>query len=325
MIWWVMVTLGLVVVCDAVLRVLYARLMLPRFETKPIFQAPRVAPNPRAEAIAFSTSHHLTLRGSLHFPEQCPPRAVVLFCPELDGSHWTASEYCRGLLEAGFAVLSFDFRNQGESDHQANYEPLHWPTAFEAEDVSAALGYLDSRADLAALPRGVMGISRGGQVALWMASVEPRFHAVCCEGAYDSESLQLYFTLRWGSLYLPAWMYRICPAWHYRGTLWLVRRLSELRRGVQYLSIGSGLREIREQGVLLITGERDNYVHPEIAAGLRDQMKRTDRDFWVVPRAKHNQARQMNPVEYDRRVSDFFLRHLRVERPSPTFEKMEVA
>jgi len=312
--WLLFGLIGGVILSDLIVRGIYARLILVRFETKPLFQAARAKPNPQAEPIAFSTQDGYVLRGSLHPPTTGAPAGLILFCPELDGSHWTASHYCQGLLAAGFAVLSFDFRNQGESDHQPGYEPLHWPTLHEANDLKAAIAFLKSRPDLATLPWGVMGISRGGQLALWAMTQEPRFQAVCCEGAYDSQELQLFFTLRWGALYLPRWLHRICPLWHYQGTLWLVRTVSEFKRAVRYLSLYSQLARVMRRPVLLIAGDRDNYVHPEVGRALLRRIGSAHNRFWLVPHAKHNLARVIDSEAYDQRIAEFFLTQLKQTR-----------
>ena len=123
--------LGLIVVLlvlDLIVRVIYVRLVLRVFELKPPFSAPTLPPDPLAEKIEFSTRDGLVLRGSLHRKEQRSSRGLILFCPEMDGSHWSAGFYCSGLIESGFDVLSFDFRGQGESDLQPDYSPNQWPT-----------------------------------------------------------------------------------------------------------------------------------------------------------------------------------------------------
>lgn len=86
------------------------------FENVPPFNVTIEPENPAAKPVEFTTSDGLCLRGSLLNSDVPDPAGLVLFLPELRGNHWMASKYCEALLNDGFVVLSFDFRNQGTSD-----------------------------------------------------------------------------------------------------------------------------------------------------------------------------------------------------------------
>ena len=101
-----------------------------------------LSPDPKAESIEFKTTDGLTLRGSLHRQPERNPKGLILFCPETDGSHWSAMSYCHALVEDGFDILSFDFRGQGESDGAKS------PDGQEKQDVLAAVGYMRSTGHL---------------------------------------------------------------------------------------------------------------------------------------------------------------------------------
>jgi hypothetical protein len=81
-------------------------------------------------------------------------------------------------------VVAFDFRSQGESDHQPGDAPWHWPTKLELEDVRAAIRFIEGRSGLCPLPLEITRISRGSTPALIAAAEFPQIKAVCCEGAY---------------------------------------------------------------------------------------------------------------------------------------------
>lgn len=308
---WILVLFSLLA-CDVVLHLTYAWFILRIFESKPPFVVPTIHPDPNAETVSCETVDGLTLRGSIHRHVGGDTKGIILFCPELDGSHWSASVYARGLLDAGFDVVSFDFRNQGESDYQPGYVPLHWATTFEVEDVRAALRFIQARKDLRDLPLGIMGVSRGSTAALIAAAETEHVKAVCCEGAYSTDSLTLHFIFRWATMYAPKYLLRILPVWHVYLTSVLVRLTSQFLRKRPYVVLEKWLPKLKERSVLLVAGERDNYVHPDIGRGL---LKRIDSDsvqFWLVPRARHNCARHVAPAEYDRRLQDFFSRTLTV-------------
>lgn len=296
---------GAVVAIDLALRLIYARIILKKFETAPPFEVPLYPASRDAEAVTCKTSDGVMLRGALHWPNGTP-RGLILFFPEYQGAHWSAAVYARALLEAGYCLLAFDFRGQGDSDGLAGYTPNHWPSQYEARDVRAILGFLACRSDLAHLPWGVFGISRGASLAVVAAAVSPECRAVCCDGLFSVDSLLLYFVLHWAFLYLPNWARQICPIWHIRLTLWITRWASEYRRGVRYVTTEWYLRYVRERSVLLISGERDNYVHPEIAQYFKDRLRSPRASLWIVPKAKHNGARLVAEAEYGQRLVQFF-------------------
>jgi len=79
---WLLAIIVVLLAFDLVVRVYYVAIVLRIFETKPPFSVNTFPPDPMAEPIEFTTSHGLTLRGSLyHLPERTP-RGLILFCPE---------------------------------------------------------------------------------------------------------------------------------------------------------------------------------------------------------------------------------------------------
>ena len=303
---WVLILLTSLVMLDLVVHLIYVRLILRIFETKPPFSVVSSPPIPDAEIISFVTSDGITLRGSIHRPISGPAKGVVLFCPELEGSHWSAATYAHGLLQSGYTVVSFDFRSQGESDPQPGYAPLHWPTTFEVEDVRAAIRFIESRNDLNKLSLGIMGVSRGSTPALIVAAETAHVKAVCCEGAYSTDALLMHFIFRWATLYVPRSILEMLPKWHVRITLIMVRWTSRLLRKRRYVVLENWLPRLKDRSVLLVAGARDNYVHPDVGRGLQKRIGSPSAQFWLVPSAKHNSAREVGPAEYDHRVCEFF-------------------
>lgn len=304
-----LIAVAVLVVIEVASRAYVVRKVLKIFETKPPFNVPIYPPQPQAETVEFPTTDGLLLRGSLYRAADQPARGLILFFPELDGTHWSVMSYAESLVQAGFDLFAFDFRNQGESDSQPGYAPLHWPTHFELSDARSALEYVRSRDDLCRLPLGVMGVSRGSQTALVIAAENPEVRAACCEGAYSTRKLVMYFTLRWAFLYIPDGIMKLVPAWHFRFTMAIMRGVSQWKRRCRYLLIERWLPRLSGRPVLLIAGERDNYVHPEISQGLEAEIGNSA-EVWIAPHAKHNRARVADQSEYDRRLVEFFQSHL---------------
>ncbi|MEX0718964.1 MAG: alpha/beta fold hydrolase [Planctomycetaceae bacterium] len=294
---------------DLLLRLPFIRVVLPIFENIPPFGVRPSPPVEGAESFEIPFPDRPTLRGSLHHPAG-KPRGLIVFCPELQANHWSAAAYCPGLLEAGFAVLAFDFRNQGESGSQPGYEPLHWMTRHEVNDLEAVLDHAASIPELKDLPVGLFGVSRGGGVALAVASKRTEVRCVVCDSSFSIESMSLFFAARWAEVYVPRRLLRLLPQWHLRSTLALVRWISQWRRGIPYATIERKLHRLSNRPVMMIAGTADTYVRPAIAHELARRIGPSC-TVWVVKGAKHNQARAKIPEEYDRRIVEFFTSGLR--------------
>lgn len=304
-VWWVLAAVSIPLLIDAVIRILTLTVILPIFESRPPFNVRAANLDVRARKLRFATTDGLTLVGSLVMPAG-RPRGLIVFCPEFGGSHASGADYLDGLIEAGFALFAFDFRNQGESDHEHGYLPTHWLTEREVEDAMAALRFIAEQRELRELPVGLFGVSRGGNAALASGARLPHVKAVAVEGAFSTDALMLHYGFRWAELYAPRWVLRLVPDWHLAGTLRLARRCNGWRRGVDYTILERWLPKLATRPVQLISGARDSYVTPRIAQRLREGISPDCNPVWIVPGAKHNQARWTAPEEFEQRLVDFY-------------------
>lgn len=303
--WAIVAILAGLVLADLLMRLPFIRIILPIFENVPPFGVRPSPPVNNAQRFEFRTPDGLLLRGALHRPPRGKPRGLIVFCPELQSNHWSAASYCPGLLEAGFAVLAFDFRNQGESESLPGYEPLHWMTRYELTDLETVLDHVARDPELKELSLGLYGISRGGGVALAAAAKRLEVRCVVCDSSFSIDSMVLYFVARWAELYVPRWGLRLIPKWHLRSTMVLVRWISQWKRGAAYVVLEKSLQRLAGRPVLLISGTADTYVRPAISHELARRIGPSCR-VWVVKSAKHNMARTTNPEEYDRQIVSFF-------------------
>ncbi|HID21319.1 MAG TPA: alpha/beta fold hydrolase, partial [Planctomycetaceae bacterium] len=189
MIWPLGVIIGLIAIAEVAANWWAVRVIFSVIDTAPPFNVEPHPPNEAGKPISFPTTHGLTLRGSLYRQTDQPSRGLIIFCHELGGNHWSALSYCEGLWEAGFDILAFDFRNQGESDALPGYEPLHWLTCYEVQDVLSAIRFVRQDDQLARMPLGLFGISRGGGAALAAGALTPSVRCVACEGAFAMEDV----------------------------------------------------------------------------------------------------------------------------------------
>jgi pimeloyl-ACP methyl ester carboxylesterase len=280
-----------------------------------------------AEPCEFQTSDDLTLRGS-YFRTPAPDRlGVIVFAHELHGDRWSAVEYVKDLVDNGFDVLAFDFRNHGESEKMKGYEPLCWLSQFEINDMQAAVDYACSRTDADTDGVGVIGVSRGGAAALCVAAKDSRVRALVCDGPIAAATMQVHFTRRFVKIHsrLGQFLARL-PAWVLRLVAGVGCLVVERRRNCKFANIEQAATEV-EQPVLLIQGERDRYVPVEVTKTLRNSLAGRSR-LWVVPQAKHNAAITVATSEYRRRIRRFFTRHSSHTRPVvlpiPTAATIEV-
>ena len=306
-----------VILIDVLLHLSVARMAMPMFENKPPLDAEELPPHPDAELIEFPTTHGLILRGSIWKQEHQDPKGLIVFCHEYGGNHGTARAYCQGLHEAGFDIFAFDFRNQGESDFQQDYEPLHWLSDFEVNDVQAALGYIDSRLDLNSLPIGLFGISRGAVAALAASALSPEVESIACESGYSTHSLLWHHYHRWASLIAPNWLIKVIPDWHVHISLNAIRCLSQYNRRCRFTRLEKLLPLLRDRNLFLISGLRDNYVVPEITQELSKSIGGNQQEVWFVEGAKHNMARHADAEEYDDRLVAFFTESLAIPSTVP--------
>jgi len=300
----------------------YVGIIMRIFQEKPIFIIPRGEPLPEAEDVTFPTRDGLWLKGSYLRGQRSRRRGVILFGTEFGSNRWSCYQYCRGLLEAGFDVFTFEFRNCGDSEGLPDYEPLQWVTDYEVEDVRSAIRYLRSRPD--ADPRGIgfFGVSRGGSAGLIAAADEPYIRCIVTDGAFATISTMVPYMQKWVSLYSLRWnIYRYLPRWIYvlaaQMALW---RLSRQRR-CRFPSLERAIAQIAPRPLLMIHGGNDTYIRPEWARELFDRAGQP-KELWIVEGAKHNQAVQVAVEEYQQRICQFFLMHLAGQRktsfePSP--------
>jgi len=271
------------------------------FENMPPFNVPAEPENPAARRVEFKTADGLVLRGSLLNADIQHPTGMILFLPELHGNHWMAQRYCQTFLNERFIVLSFDFRNQGESDTLPDYSPIHWMTEYEMADVEAAMEFIGSNEQLAELPILAFGISRGGVAALLAGCRYPRVRAVIADSAFGTMAMIRFFVDRFVKHVIPEWVYFLLPKWHVDMTLRQAVRLSESGRNCRYAHLEPEVKSLESANVLLISGARDSYVTPVIARRLHEVIGNSA-ELWMVPGAKHNMSRVVQTDEYDRRI-----------------------
>ncbi len=279
------------------------------FEEKPFFIIPRGTPNADAEDVRFAARNGLTLSGC-YLKGHGNRRGVILFGLEFGSDRWSSIQYCERLRKAGYDVFAYEPRNQGDSDRDPDYAPLQWVTSRDLDDARAAVAYLKARPDADSRGLGVFGISKGGCLAMLLAAEDPTIRCVVTDGAYDTYLTMVPYMRRWVSIYSPRKkLQKLCPDCLYGDIGMGGIREAAKRRKVEFLWVGTAARSITVP-VFMIHGEGDTYIKPEMAKALFSRVRTPEKQLWIVPKAKHNQAPQLAPDEYPKRLVDFFDDHL---------------
>jgi uncharacterized protein len=280
------------------------------FEEKPLFVIPRGTIDPTAEDVVFTTSDGIQLSGCYLHQRAQHRRGVILFGLEFGSNRWAAVPYAEKLRDAGYDVFAYEPRNQGDSEIDPSYKPLQWVTDKDVLDGRAALDYLKDRPDANAHGIGLFGISKGGSVGLMLAAEDPAIRCIVTDGAFATYTTVVPYMRRWVSIYSAhKRIQKLVPDFFY-GSIGLVamNRVAK-SRGVRFPWVESAVRRLKVP-LLMIHGQADTYIKPEMAETLRAICHSAGSDIWIVPNAKHNQAPHVEPEKYPAKLVAFFETYL---------------
>lgn len=287
----------------------YIPFLVRAFQEKPLFLPPTGQPVPDAEHVDLPTTHGLILKGC-YLKARSRRRGVILFGLEFGSNRWACVSYCDFLRDAGYDIFTFEMRGQGDSPSQEGYEPLQWVTQFEIDDFRAAVRYLKSRPDADPKGIGFFGISKGGSAGLAVAAEDPWIRCFVTDGIFGTMTTLVPYMQRFIHIYTPRpWVANILPRWYYahaaRHGLGKIRA----QRQCTFPPLERLMHRLAPRPLLMIHGGADKYIQPQMAQALFERA-RHPKEFWLVNKAKHNQALELAGDEYRRRILAFFHSHL---------------
>lgn len=244
------------------------------------------------EAVAFPASDGVMLRG-WYVPADDSSRTII-FAHGYRGNRLTevvpALELARSLVDTGFNVLMFDFRNAGESDGHVTTLGYH-----EVKDIHGALAWLKAERPSQAQHVGLMGFSMGAATSLLAAAQEPALEAVIADSPFSD--LRSYLTEN-----MPVWTG--LPNVPFT---WMILTLVPPLIGVD-LDMVSPMAAMPRltQPVLLIHAIGDSVIPASESERLAAAGRPGAVELWVAPGIGHVGARQADPAVYDARVIAFF-------------------
>jgi pimeloyl-ACP methyl ester carboxylesterase len=303
------------------LAVRYTPVVCQNFQAQPLFMPLKVSPLEDGEPVQFTTEDGYVLRGSFLRSRNNGHAGLIVYCHEYLSDRWSFYPYIDHLRDCGYDLFTFDFRNHGASDVDPSYAPMQWTTDHEVRDLRAALVYLRTRDDHDPAGFGIFGVSRGGTTSLLTAAGEPDVWGVITDGAFPTQGTMVPYIKRWAEIYVPnRFLLGLIPQWVFHLLAWTGRRRTERLLNCRFPSVEAAAGRLAPRPWLMIHGELDTYIGPEIAQALFACGK-DPKELWLVKDAKHNRCRESDPNAYSARLLAFLDRFA---PRRPFFAVMEV-
>jgi len=263
------------------------------------------------EIVSFMSRDGRTLRGMfVDRPPGLPDRGTVIFCHEFSSDMFSAGRYAWPLASAGYTVFTFDFRGHGRSSSPRGYEVRHWPSQHEVNDLLAAVAFVKTRRDIRKTGLGILGVSRGASAACIAAVLNSDIQCLVLDSVFSTDYLVDHMIRRWATIFSHIDLSETTePIFSCRLVRAIMMLYVELKLRCRFPSARKALVRLDQVPALFIAGERDTYVRPEYQRTLFNT-KAGEKEMWVCPNAKHNQAVATDPKTYAEKILTFFGKHL---------------
>ena len=235
------------------------------------------------EEVNFKTNDGITLKG--WFIPKEGKKTTIIVChgyPFDKGNILPSSLF----LHKEYNLFLFDFRAMGESEGRYTTVGYH-----EKKDLLTAIDYLKSRG---IEEIGALGFSLGGAVILMTNS--PDIKAIVSDSSYATLDLMIHSLFRHYHFLRYPFVF----------TVKLLSRMV-LKFDTSSVSPVDTIKKV-ETPILLIHGESDSQIPVKNAYLLHEAAPKSE--FWIVPGADHGEAQALGPIEYERRVLEFFEKNL---------------
>src|SRR5262249_1991094 len=139
---------------------------------------------------------------------------------------------------------------------------------------------------------------------------EPYLRCFAVDGVFAVYTTLVPYMRQWFRIYNSNLLRQaLIPDWYY-GVLGLVGLgWIEKERGCRFVHLEGAMPRRAPRPLLMMRGSADTYIKPPFARELFARA-REPKEFWLVEGAKHNQAFHLVTQEYQRRVLEFFEKHL---------------
>ncbi len=321
---WAMVliasTISTLIVVPALVLLKYVRISLNIMRTTkpPLSHNPIDFDRLLGEPVSFPAYDGLPLQGMLIRAEpRVPRRGLIVFAHEFCSDLYSCARYCRPLQEAGYDILTFDFRGHGQSDCPPGYTPRQWITDREIDDMRGAVAFAERWLEEHgyAVELGAFGISRGACAAIVAAAEDPRIRAIVADGAFSTDTTIEHFMKRWAYIFARVrFIYENHPPMFWRFLRWSMMRFARREFRCRFPSVRKVFRRLTPRPMLFIHGEKDSYLPVEQSRRLY-ALAPQPKHLWIAPGARHNQAAIHHPAFYAELTVGFFDRYLGGREP----------
>ncbi|TBW12959.1 alpha/beta hydrolase [Azotobacter chroococcum subsp. isscasi] len=141
------------------------------------------------QKVSFNNQYRMQVAGNLYLPKDMAPKvrypAIIVGHPMGAVKEQSANLYAQKMAEQGFVTLSLDLSFWGESAGEPRNAVA--PDIY-AEDFSAAVDFLGTRAFVDRERIGVIGICGSGSFAISAAKIDSRLKAIATVSMYDMGS-----------------------------------------------------------------------------------------------------------------------------------------
>jgi uncharacterized protein len=216
--------------------------------------------------------------------------AAVVVTSGTDSDRLAMLREVRILAQSGFGVLAFDWPGTGQSGGR-----IDWGNG-SIEALKGAIDWLAQRPEVDPRRLGALGFSIGGMETVRVAATDPRLQAVVLSGTRPDTDAS------------PHWIHWAADPLHSLPIEWAERLYGWPQGRIRAIEL---VGRIAPRAVYLIGGTQDISANAQMmvqmcaAAG-------SPKECWVVPGASHGAYGVVAPVEYARRLTEFFTGGLRV-------------
>ena len=238
---------------------------------------------------------HLMIHGWLIPSDSASGRIVI----ESHGYHDNRSDIhaalptALALHKAGFSVIMFDYRDEGNSP--GNIVSVG---EFEIRDLLGAVDYARKQGYKKI---GVIGFSMGASTVIDAAAKDTSILAVIADSPFAN--LKTYLTKnlsKWSGL----------PNWPFTPQiLWEMKVFHGLNP--EKVNPEQSLQNWKPRPLLLIAGTADKKVPMSNSVQLYNIVKSDSNDqIWIVKGAQHVKAWDVDPKKYEQKITTFFKKYL---------------
>ncbi|MBH0328626.1 alpha/beta hydrolase [Brevibacillus brevis] len=262
---------------------------------KPIHMEPRDFGIEQVEPVVFSSREtKISLAGwyvSAEKNGQASNGSTLIFAHGYSQNrlepHLPALSLAARLVQAGFDVLMFDFRNAGESSKALTTIGLR-----EQQDLLGAIDFAAAKKPEHRL--GLVGFSMGAATSLMVGGVDERITAIVADSPFYS--LREYLAEN-----LPQWTG--LPRFPFN---WLILTLCPVLLGANPRDVNpyQAVQQANKP-ILFIHGTGDTTIPLVNSERLFELTQDEDSEIWIVPRAGHVRSYALAPEEYGKRMIAF--------------------